>query len=121
VDKITEVFLNWQVLLISFAAFAVLGIIKNIGTKKDKDKKIIGGFAQHQLFSRLLPLYPYVLASGFCFIPGVPLPEVVTGTLAVKILFGIYAGWLSGFSFQLVKSVLAKSGVKVGDEDWKSK
>jgi len=116
-SKIPDVFLNWEVLLISFAAFAVLGIIKNIGTKKDKDKKIIGGFAQHQLFNRLLPLYPYVLAMGFCFIPGVPLPDVVTKTLAVKILFGIYAGWLSGFSFQLVKSVLAKGGVKVnGDE-----
>lgn len=115
-DKITEVFLNWQVLLVAFAAFAVLGVVRNVGTKR-KDGKVVGGFAQHQIFLRLLPLYPYVLALGFCFIPGVPLPEIVTKTLAVKILFGIYAGWLSGFSFQLVKSVLAKGGVKVDEEE----
>ena len=112
-DMITKVFLNWEVLLVSFAAFAVLGLVKKLGTKKDKDKKIVGGFAANRWFLKFLPLYPYVLTMGLCFIPGVPLPETATKTLAVKILFGIYAGWLSGFSFQLVKSVLAKSGVKM--------
>ena len=112
-EKITEVFINWQVLLIAFAAFAVLGVVKKLGTKKNKDKKVVGGFAQNCWFLKFLPVYPYALTMGLCFIPGVPLPAVVTKTLAVKILFGIYAGWLSGFSFQVVKSVLAKSGVKV--------
>jgi hypothetical protein len=116
-DKITEVFLNWQVLLVSFAAFAVLGVIKNIGTKRDKDKRVVGGFSQNKWFRKFLPAYPYVLTLGFCFIPGVPLPDVVAKTLAVKILFAIYAGWLSGFSFQLIKSLLKKGGIEVnGDQ-----
>jgi len=107
-DKITTVMASWEVLLISFAAFAVLGVVRAIGTKKDKDGKVAGGWAQSRPFQALMPLYPYVLAMGLIFIPGVPLPELVTKTLAVKLLFGIYTGWLSGFSFQVVKSVLEK-------------
>lgn len=115
-DKITEVFLNWQVLLVSFAAFAVLGVVKNVGTKK-KDGEVVGGFATNKWFKKFLPVYPYVLSLGLCFIPGVPLPDVVTKTMAVQILFGIYAGWLSSFSFQLIKSVLKKGGIEVnGDQ-----
>lgn len=107
-DKIADVFANWQVLLISFAAFAVLGVVRAVGTKKDAAGKVVGGWAQSKPFQALMPVYPYVLAMGLVFIPGVPLPDLVTKTLAVKILFGIYAGWLSGFSFQVVKSVLEK-------------
>jgi hypothetical protein len=114
-DKIMEVFLNWQVLLVAFAAFAVLGVVKNVGTKK-KDGEVVGGFAASKWFKKFMPVYPYLLTTGFCFIPGVPLPEMATKTLAVQILFGIYAGWLSGFSFQLVKSVLKKGGLEVNGD-----
>jgi hypothetical protein len=108
VDKIVDVLVNWQALLLAFASFALLGVIRAIGTKKDKDGKIIGGFSFNRFFQMFLPAYPYLLTLGGVFIPGLPLPEKMTGTIMVKILFAIWAGWLSGFSYQLVKKVLEK-------------
>ena len=116
-SNITEIFVNWQVLMISFAAFAVLGVIRQIGTKKDENKVAIGGFTQSKWFKMFTPVYPYLLTMGAVFIPGIPLPEKVTATLAVKLMFGIYAGWLSGFSFQVVKKVLENGfNMKFGDD-----
>ena len=106
-EKIVDVFVSWQVLLLSFAAFAVLSVVRKIGTRKE-GSKVVGGWAQSRAFKLLLPAYPYVLTLGVVFVPGVPLPEVASETVAVKLLFGIYAGWLSSFSFQLVKNVLEK-------------
>jgi len=106
--KIISVFASWQAFLIAFGAFALLGIIRALGTKKDKDGKIIGGFSQSRPFQMFLPLYPYVLAIGIVFIPGVPIPSEMEKTLAVKILFGLWAGWMSGFTFQLAKKVMEK-------------
>ena len=111
-EKITEVFFNWEVILLSFTAFAVLGVIKAVGTRKGSKGKIIGGFAHSKSFKMFTPVYPYALALILCFVPGVPLPKIVTGTLAVKVMFGVYAGWLSGFSFQIIKKVLEGVGVK---------
>lgn len=110
-DKITDVFLNWQVLLISFVAFAILGVVRAVGTRKNAKGEIIGGWAQTRCFQIGLPVYPYIITMGLVFLPGIPMPEAVTSTLAVKLLYGVYSGWLSGFSFQLVKNVLKKSGL----------
>lgn len=104
--KIVEVFINWQVLLISFAAFALLSVIRSVGTKKLPDGRISGGFAQSAPFKMFLPVYPYVLTFIILFIPGAPMPEVAEKTPALQVIYSIYAGWLSGFSFQLVKKVL---------------
>lgn len=106
--KLTEVLLNWQVVLIALVVYAILGVLKAIGTRKDSTGKVVGGWAQNRYFQMLLPLYPYVLAIGFVFLPGVCLPDLVVKTLAVKFFFGVYAGWLSGLSFQVVKSILEK-------------
>jgi hypothetical protein len=108
VDKIVNVLVNWQALLVAFASFALLGVVRAVGTRKDKDGKVIGGFSQNRWFQMFLPVYPYILALGAVFAPGLPLPVELSKTLAVKILFGIWAGWLSGFSYQLVKKVLEK-------------
>ena len=105
-EKIVDVLVNWQALLISFASFALLGVIRAIGTRKDKDGKATGGFATSRWFQMLLPLYPYLLTVGFVFAPGFPLPAELSKTMAVKILFGLWTGWLSGFSYQLAKKVL---------------
>lgn len=110
-DKVTEVFLNWQVLLISFAAFAVLGVVRAMGTRKNAKGEVLGGWAQTSYFQIGLPVYPYIITMGLVFLPGVPMPEVVSSTLAVKVLYGVYSGWLSGFSFQIVKNVLKKTGL----------
>jgi len=111
--KISDIFLNWQVLLISFATFALLGVIKSIGTTKDKDGNIMGGVAQHKWFQTFLPAFPYVMALILCFLPGVPLPEIVTKTIAVKVLYSVYAGWLSDKSYQLITNVIDKMIKKV--------
>lgn len=114
-EKVTEVFFNWQVLLVSFVAFAVVSIIRQLGTKKDKDGNVTGGWAESKYFKVLLPILPYGLALGVIFVPSFPLPEVVTKAapklMAIKILYGIYAGWLSDKSYQVVKKVLEKFGV----------
>jgi len=107
-DKIVDVFINWQAFALAFVSFIVLGIVRAMGTKKDKDGKVVGGFAQSRAFQMLLPLFPYLITLGVVFIPGVPLPEGLTKTLAVKIFFALWAGWLSGYSFQVIKKVLEK-------------
>lgn len=107
-DKITDVFVNWQALLLAVVSFIVVGLFRGLGTKKDKDGKVIGGFAQSRSFQMFTPLYPYLITVGAVFIPGVPLPEGVAKTIAVKIFFGLWAGWLSGYSFQVIKKVLEK-------------
>ena len=116
IKTLGEVFLNWQVLLISFSAFAVLSVVKKMGTKREGDKKdgkIIGGFAQSKWFKAGKPAYPYALAMGLCFIPGVPLPEKVSATIALQVMYGIYAGWLSDKSYQLITNFVNKIIKKV--------
>lgn len=114
-DTIAEVFVNWQVLLTSFAVFAIVSLLRQLGTKKDKDGVVTGGWAENRYFKVILPVLPYLLAIGLIFIPGVPMPEIVAKCspklLAVKILYGIYAGWLSDKSYQVVKKVLEKFGI----------
>jgi len=107
-DKIMAALVNWQALLVAFASFALLGVIRALGTKKDKAGKVIGGFALNRWFQMLLPIYPYALAMLAVFTPGLPMPEVLPKTIAVKIMFGLWTGWISGFSYQLAKKVLEK-------------
>jgi len=107
-DKIVDVLVNWQALLVAFASFALLGVIRAVGTWKDKDGKVIGGFSQNKFFQMFTPVYPYLLTMAFVFAPGLPLPVELSKTLAVKIMFGLWTGWLSGFSYQLAKKVLEK-------------
>jgi len=115
-NTIQEIFINWQVLLISFAAFAVLSLVRKMGTRLEGGKtggKPIGGYAQHHVFRTFLPVYPYIMAMGLCFVPGIPLPEKVSATVALKVLYGIYTGWLSDKSYQLITSVVQKLIKKV--------
>jgi hypothetical protein len=107
-DKITAVLINWQAFLISFAAFAIIGVVRGIGTRKDSSGVIVGGWAQSRVFKMLLPILPYVITLGIVFLPDAPLPEQVQDTLTVKVLYGVWAGWLSDKSFQIVKRVLEK-------------
>lgn len=109
--KLTDVFLSWQIVLISFCTFIVLSTIKRLGTKRD-GQKIIGGFAHSKPWKMLQPLFPYPLSIGLAFIPGVPLPDMATKTLAVQIMFGLVAGWMADKSFQAVKNILERAGVK---------
>ncbi|MFW9801014.1 MAG: hypothetical protein ACFFFC_00055 [Candidatus Thorarchaeota archaeon] len=107
-----DVFVSWQLVLISFCTFIILSTIKRFGTKKNKKtNKIIGGFAQSKLWKILQPVMPYLISLGIIFIPGVPLPDDITNTLAVKIMFGLVAGWMPDKSFQIVKNTLEKVGV----------
>ncbi len=109
-----DVFVSWQLVLISFCTFIILSTIKRFGTKKNKKtNKIIGGFAHSKLWKILQPVMPYIIALGLIFIPGVPLPESVDKTLAVKIMFGLVAGFLPDKSFQIVKNILEKMGVTI--------
>jgi len=115
-DKIVDVFLSWQLLLISFCTFIVLSTVKRVGTKKD-GKKVVGGFAHSKPWKMLQPVMPYPISVGLCFIPGVPLPELAVSTIAVKVLFGLVAGWLADKSFQVVKNALEKAGVRFPEKE----
>jgi len=108
VDNITTVMASWEAFLLAFAAFAVIGVIRGIGTKKNAAGKVIGGWAQSRPFKMLLPVYPYVLTVGFIFIPGIPIPAKVGTALGAKLLFALWCGWLSDKAFEIVKRVLEK-------------
>lgn len=107
-DKITSVMASWEAFLLAFAAFAVIGVLRGVGTKKDKNGNVVGGWAQSRPFKMLLPIYPYVLTIGAVFIPGIPLPEKVGTALGAKILYALWCGWLSDKVFEIVKRVLEK-------------
>ena len=110
-DKITEVILSWQAVMLSFAAFAILGVVRNMGTKKiweDGKLKILGGFAQNRFFKMFLPLYPYFLCGGLVFVPGIPTPEKLGTALGAKLLYAVWCGWFSDKVYQVIKSVLEK-------------
>lgn len=106
-EKITEVMASWEAFMLSFAAFAVIGVIRGIGTKK-KDGKVVGGWAQSRPFKMFLPVYPYVLTLGAIFIPGIPIPEKVGAAFGAKILYALWCGWLSDKAFEIVKRILEK-------------
>lgn len=114
-DKFVDVFLNWQAVLISFAVFVVLSLVRKVGTQVGKDGTV-KGFAQNKWFQIGLPIYPYLLALLFCLLPKAPLPEIVQTSLATKILYGLYTGWMPDKAVQLIKHALEKVGVKVALE-----
>lgn len=106
-DKITAVIMSWQAVMLSFAAFAILGVVRGMGTKKENGK-IVGGWAQSRPFKMLLPIYPYALCMGIVFIPGIPMPEQLPATIGAKLLYAVWCGWFSDKVYQVIKSVLEK-------------
>jgi len=114
-ENITAVMASWQAFLLAFAAFAVIGVIRGVGTRKDASGKVVGGWAQGRPFKMMLPVYPYIFTLGFVFIPGIPIPEKVGAALGAKLLFALWCGWLSDKAFEIVKRVLDKGfNVKFG-------
>ncbi len=111
-DKIVDVFLSWQIILISFCTFIVLSTIKRLGTETNGAKEIVGGFAHSKPWKMLQPIMPYPISVGLCFIPGVPMPAMADTSLATKIMFALVAGWLADKVFQIAKGILEKAGVK---------
>lgn len=109
-DKLFDVFVSWQVVLISLCTFILLSLLKRMGTKKD-GAKVIGGYAHTKTWKMLQPIFPYPIAVGLCLIPGVPLPLAVT-SIAAKIMFALVAAWMADKVFQIIKNVLEKAGVK---------
>lgn len=118
-SKFSDIFLSWQIILISFSTFIILGTVKRLGTKVDKDdkKKVVGGFAHHPIWKSLQPILPYPISVGICFMPGVPLPGPATTSLATQIMFGLVAGWLADKVFQIIKKILMNAGVKFPKKD----
>lgn len=114
-DKIAAVMASWEAFLLAFAAFAVIGVIRGVGTRKDSRGNVVGGWAQSRPFKTFLPVYPYVLTIGAVFIPGTPVPKQVGAAVGAKILYALWCGWLSDKSFEIVKRVLEKGfNVKFG-------
>jgi len=103
---LSSVFLSWQVLLIGIVIFLLLRLARRIPKLKDS-----------KTFRAGLPVWPYVLGLGCVFLPGVPLPAMIS-TVTAKAMYGLYSGWLSGFSYQLVRHVLETKGglQKEGDK-----
>lgn len=117
-EKITEVFLSWQLLLVSFCTFIVFSIVKRLGTKRDDTgTKIVGGFAHSKPWKMLQPVLPYPISIGLAFIPGVPIPEMAAKTIVMKVIFGLMAGWMADKVFQIVKNILEKAGVKFPEKE----
>ena len=107
-EQIKAFFINWQALAIACGSFVMLGLLRSILTKRDEAGKIIGGIAQNKWFKAFLPVYPYVISVLLAF--AIPMPDVIVelgkkGIMA-RVLFGLYAGWLSGYSFQVIKKIL---------------
>lgn len=114
-DKITAVIVSWQAFLLAFAAFAIIGVVRNMGTKKENGV-VVGGWAQSNVFKMLLPLTAYVICLGLVFVPGIPLPAELPATVGAKVLYAIWCGWFSDKSYQVIKSILEKGfGVKFAD------
>ena len=107
-EKIIEVFINWQAFLIAFGVFVILGVLRQLGTRRDDNKKVVGGWAESKPFNMFLPVYPYILALTLIFTPGVPLPEKVAGAIITRILYALWCGWLSDKTYEVAKRILEK-------------
>jgi hypothetical protein len=117
-DKITEVFLSWQLLLVSFSTFIVFSTIKRLGTIRSEDgTKVIGGFAYSKPWKMLQPVLPYPISIGLTFIPGVTIPDIAGETFIMKIIFGLMSGWMADKVFQIVKNILERAGVKFPEKE----
>ncbi len=114
-DKITDVMASWEPFLLAFAIFVTIGVIRGLGTKKDSNGKVSGGWAQSRPFKLLLPLFPYVLSIGAIFIPGIPIPAKVGTAVGAKVLYAVWCGWLSDKTFEVGKRILEKGfGMQFG-------
>lgn len=107
-EDITAVLASWKPFLLAFGASAVIGVLRKVGSAKDNNGKVVGGWAQGRVFKMLLPILPYLFTLGFVFIPGVPIPEKVGSALGAKLLYALWCGWLSDKAFEIVKRVLDK-------------
>jgi len=107
-EKITSVMASWEAFLLAFAAFAIIGVLRQIGTKKDDKKNVVGGWAQSRPFKMLLPVFPYVITIGAVWVPGVPIPAQVGTAIGAKVLYALWCGWLSDKVFEIVKRILEK-------------
>lgn len=114
-ENIVAVMASWQPFMLAFAAFAVIGVIRGVGTRKDTKGRVVGGWAQSRPFKMLLPIYPYIVTFGLIFVPGIPIPEQVGEAIGAKILYALWCGWLSDKVFEIVKRVLDKGfNIKFG-------
>jgi hypothetical protein len=95
---LSAVFLSWQVLLIGIVVFLLLRLARRVPKLKDC-----------RVFTAGLPVWPYALGMGCVMLPGVPLPSMIS-TVTAKLMYGLYSGWLSGFSYQLVRHILETKG-----------
>lgn len=107
-SQVMDVLFCWQVFLLSMCVFALIKVVRSVGTQKDSQGKILGGWAENKWFKTFLPAYPYLLSLGIVFIPGLPMPEVLGATIAAKILFSIWCAWLSDKAYQMVKNIFEK-------------
>jgi hypothetical protein len=119
-EQLSQIFLSWQALITAFAVFVVVRIAKTLGTTRDEKGQPIGGYARTRTFRTVLPVLPYIVGLGLVFLPKLPLPELVVQqagrTITVKILFALYAAFISDKIYTIIKSMFESKGLKVGDD-----
>lgn len=107
--QIVDILFAWQVFLFSMCIFAIIKVVRNVGTQKDSKGKPVGGWAESKQFKMFLPVYPYALAIAIVFVPGIPIPEAVAVTVGAKVLFAIWCAWLSDKTYQIIKTIIDKT------------
>jgi hypothetical protein len=107
--QIVNVLFSWQVFLLAMCLFAVIKAVRAMGTQKDSQGKVVGGWAESRIFKMFLPIYAYLISLGIVFVPGLPMPNEISSTVAAKVLFSIWCAWLSDKAYQVVKNIMEKS------------
>jgi len=96
--------LNMNVILIAAAAWFILWVLRRIWPGMNKIRWV----------KKLKPAYPALLCQGFVWIPGtMPMEDPTVG---MRILIGLWCGFLASIGYQLIRRILSRQDVNLPED-----
>ena len=106
-DTVLQAFLSWQFVFFCLACAAVTFVARKIVEFVLDNPNVPASKSSKFWRDLFLPIFPIVFGPlGAWLAAGFPYPEGLA-TSSARVVFGLVAGFLSGFVYRIVKSFLA--------------